>query len=88
MDWFLDLKDLPCTDCGARYPHYVMEWDHLPERGDKTEIIQLVKSGAPKECTLAELAKCELVCANCHKERTYRRIKDRQQKELLSLGAL
>jgi hypothetical protein len=29
------LKDVPCIDCGYRFPWYVMEFDHVPERGKK-----------------------------------------------------
>lgn len=28
------------------------------------------------DTVLKEIAKCELVCSNCHKERTYQRLRD------------
>lgn len=63
-------KDKPCIDCGKRYPYYVMQFDHL--RDKEYHISKLVNANNVKKLE-AELAKCELVCANCHAERTYRR---------------
>lgn len=63
-------KDMPCTDCGIKYPYYVMQFDHL--RDKEYHISTLVNSNNIKKLE-AELAKCEVVCANCHAERTYRR---------------
>jgi hypothetical protein len=61
------LKDEPCADCGVRYPYYVMDFDH---RSDKvTEVSLLVRTSVEK--LMAEAAKCDVVCANCHRERTY-----------------
>jgi hypothetical protein len=56
----------PCTDCGESDP-VVLEFDHLR---DKAFDIggHLVNVGWQK--LLAEIAKCEVVCANCHRRRT------------------
>jgi hypothetical protein len=68
------LKDAPCTDCGGRFPPEAMDWDHLPERAPKIGSVSLlVSQGRPTDVILAEIAKCELVCSNCHRVRTYRR---------------
>jgi len=69
-----EAKDNPCVDCGVIYPFYVMQFDHIA--GDKiTDVSRLVASGSEKKL-LEEIAKCELVCANCHAERTYLRQKN------------
>lgn len=69
--WVISLKDKPCKDCGKKYPHYVMEFDHL---GDKEfSISNGTLRCLSKKRILEEMSKCELVCANCHRERTYRR---------------
>lgn len=67
------VKDVPCTDCGVRYPFYVMQFDHL---GDKTFNIGMQgRNGNVSWAKLSrEVAKCEVVCANCHAERTYQRM--------------
>jgi hypothetical protein len=67
------LKDKPCTDCGVKYPPYVMQWDHISN--DKKYTISSIAS-ASMEKILAEIAKCELVCANCHAIRSYERLLD------------
>lgn len=60
----------PCTDCYGWFNHYQMDFDHV--RGEKK--FNLSQSGARSvKGVLAELKKCELVCANCHRERTYKR---------------
>jgi hypothetical protein len=67
------LKANPCTDCGLSYPYYVMQFDHLDPRTKKYEIRELVVSFHSFSHLLAEIEKCELVCANCHAERTHQR---------------
>lgn len=68
----VELKSNPCTDCGVSYPHYVMQWDHIGT--DKIANVGKLARSASKERVLAEIAKCELVCANCHAERTWQRL--------------
>lgn len=61
-------KNIPCTDCGQWYPHYVMDFDHV--NGKKS--FNVGTFGAiSTERLLAEIAKCDVVCANCHRIRTY-----------------
>ena len=63
----------PCTDCGDCFPYYVMDFDHL---SDKSFAISSYKNNTNSlERVREEIAKCELVCANCHRIRTYKRMK-------------
>ena len=65
-------KNVPCADCGVRYPYWVMHLDHV--RGVKHFCMNTaVNNACSAERLRAEIAKCEAVCANCHAERTYRR---------------
>lgn len=60
----------PCKDCGIKYPHYIMDFDHLnPE--EKSFSIATHNGSKSLKTLLDEIAKCEIVCANCHRERTY-----------------
>ena len=60
----------PCIDCGESDPT-VLEFDHL---GDKLkELSVLAASGASVKALRAEIAKCEVVCCNCHRRRTAHR---------------
>lgn len=70
--WFRSLKkNKPCSDCGMMYPHYVMDWDHLDDK--EFDISWAVSHNWSRARVLREIKKCELVCANCHRERTYGR---------------
>lgn len=72
MEFTTRLKEAtPCTDCGRKYPHYVMEFDHL--RDKHVQVSTLVQRPCSLEMIQDEIAKCEVVCANCHKERTHQR---------------
>lgn len=74
LDYIKGLKKNPCMDCGENYPHYVMEFDHC--RGHKRLNISVMTSmGYSIETLKDEVSKCELVCANCHRERTFSRLR-------------
>lgn len=75
-----EAKDrVPCSDCGVAYRYWVMQHDHVPDRGEKSFTVALTYTGGPRRvrvtrvALLAEIAKCEVVCANCHAERTHSR---------------
>lgn len=70
--WLTAQKLAPCLDCGISYPPHVMDFDHV--RGVKlSSVANMLSRDATKKRAADEIAKCELVCANCHRERTYRR---------------
>lgn len=70
-----EMKDEPCADCGEEYPPYVMDFDHV--NGDKEfAISQAIAPNIPAERIEEEVAKCEVVCANCHRIRTHSRRED------------
>jgi hypothetical protein len=68
-------KTGPCVDCGVTYPDYCMQMDHVPERGVKMFHVnwRTVSSGIAIDELRAEIAKCDLVCSNCHDRRTWLR---------------
>ena len=56
----------PCVDCGETDP-LVLEFDH---RGDKSfEIARGLRDRSWK-AILAEMDRCDVICANCHRRRT------------------
>ena len=65
------LKNVPCVDCGGRFPPECMDFDHV--RGKKLFLVSTARQRSI-ETSLAEIAKCEVVCANCHRIRTKRRV--------------
>jgi len=56
----------PCVDCGERDP-VVLEFDHL--RDKRFDIANRLVS-VKWQTILDEMAKCEVVCSNCHRRRT------------------
>jgi hypothetical protein len=62
------LKNKPCADCKDRFEHWQMDFDHRVQADKKFNISQ---PGARSiKNILEEIAKCDLVCANCHRSRT------------------
>lgn len=72
LEMLKEIKKVPCIDCKMSYPHYVMDFDHLPGSTKVANVTRLLASGSISRF-LAEIEKCEVVCANCHRERTYQR---------------
>ena len=67
----LDAKSRPCADCGISYPTWIMQFDHLKDK--KYHVSQMLSSQYSIKTIKAEVEKCEIVCANCHANRTYQR---------------
>lgn len=66
------LKNKPCADCNQAYPVVCMDFDHINE--DKDRALSILAFGCASLDRLAhEVAKCEVVCSNCHRIRTARR---------------
>ena len=63
-------KDTPCADCHTKYPTCVMDFDHV--RGTKLfNLGDAARRGLGVQTVLAEIAKCDVICANCHRIRTH-----------------
>ncbi len=70
-----------------QFPAVAMDFDHLPEYPKTAAVTGMIigtarytlPDGSTRKYTLeeiaAEIAKCELVCANCHRVRTSKRTK-------------
>lgn len=67
-----------CTDCAQFYPYYVMDFDHVAGE-KKSAVADIIKSSSSRAAVFAEIEKCELVCANCHRIRTHKRRQDTAQ---------
>lgn len=71
--WLDALKvERGCTDCGYSAHPRALDWDHVGT--DKVgDVGRLAHNRIAMPRLLAEIAKCEVVCANCHRIRTWRR---------------
>ena len=78
----LEMKKVPCADCGKRYPHYVMDFDHHEGIGKLGNISNLInRNFLSMEKLRKEIEKCDVVCANCHRIRTFARMKNKREIE-------
>lgn len=81
-------KEVPCSDCGRTFPYYQMEFDH---RDGEKKCFNIADVMGPcrvgKKRLLAEMAKCDVVCVYCHRERTHqRRLRARQERHIEQLA--
>lgn len=67
LDYF---RDHPCVDCGATDPR-ILEFDHR-EGVEKVAAINTLLKTQAWDAMVAEIAKCDVRCANCHRRRTAR----------------
>lgn len=62
-------KAVPCSDCGLEFPYCVMQFDHTRDEKEHriADLAKMVWMGRKSfDVLLAELDKCDVVCANCH----------------------
>lgn len=64
-------EGVPCTDCKQHFPPYCMDFDHLTNK--KCNVSRMANSAYKLDTIKLEIAKCELVCSNCHRIRTFKR---------------
>lgn len=66
-EWFNDYKSgLACEECGQNHPA-TLDFHHLDSDAKDVEVGQLVGYGYGKDLILAEVAKCKVLCSNCHR---------------------
>jgi hypothetical protein len=68
-----ELKNKPCVDCKQMHPWYVMDFDHLSDK--ISSVSAMVGAGLSLSKIKTEIAKCDLVCANCHRIRSHERLR-------------
>ena len=67
-----EFKAKPCLDCKGSFPPECMDFDHRPEEVKVLQVSLMVRYNLEK--MLAEIAKCDLICSNCHRIRTKKRV--------------
>jgi transposase len=60
-----------CADCGENYPYWMLEFDHLKDK--KFTIGQFSSKTVDLDIIKLEIEKCDVVCSNCHRNRTFQR---------------
>ena len=70
-DYINKAKNKPCADCGMKYPFYVMDFDHSNVHDKIREVAYMAARNWSLDKIKDEVQKCEVVCANCHRIRTF-----------------
>lgn len=69
--WFQAYKaTLSCKVCGNS-DHRVLDFHHLDRNAKEFNISNAVITGIGRKRIIEEIAKCECLCANCHRICTY-----------------
>lgn len=65
--WLLEIKkNLCCSRCGETHPA-TLDFHHRVPSDKKYNISAMAHRGISQEKILAEIAKCDVLCANCHR---------------------
>lgn len=63
-----------CMDCKNMYPYWILQFDHRPGTEKLGTIGGNFISLHSFDVVKAEIEKCDVVCANCHADRTHDRL--------------
>lgn len=78
--WWREYKaTMVCTDCGFEGKNniWAMEHDHINPSNKSRVVSRMVSEGRSIDSIKKEIAKCEPVCANCHRKREHIRMMER-----------
>jgi hypothetical protein len=77
-EWFQDLKKtLKCNRC-PETDWRVLDFHHTDPSQKDWEVANMVRSRWSQKRILAEIAKCEVLCSNCHRKEHW---KERHESE-------
>lgn len=69
--WLDDLKRAACCVRCGNSDYRVLEFHHTSPQEKLFNISEATKRGMSIQTIMEELAKCEIICANCHKIEHY-----------------
>jgi len=61
----------PCVDCGRTYPWPVMEFHHREGEEKRGNVSSMMSQSLALKTIQDEINKCDVLCANCHRLRTF-----------------
>ena len=59
-------KNLSCISCGFTH-HVALDFHHVEKKPSNVTVTNLVRDGHSWERIIKEIAKCVVLCANCHR---------------------
>tara|TARA_Y100000034_G_C6804387_1_gene361050 strand:+ start:99 stop:461 length:363 start_codon:yes stop_codon:yes gene_type:complete len=71
LDWYREYKEtLQCQQCGENHPA-TLDFHHRSSEDKDNQVCELVLNNCGMERILAEIEKCDVLCANCHRKLHY-----------------
>lgn len=64
-----EAKSAPCVDCGGEFPPIVMDLHHRDPSTKVAAVSNMVHAAVGVAKLEAEIAKCDVLCSNCHRLR-------------------
>lgn len=68
------VKNVPCMDCKGVFPYFVMDFDHRDPKAKKKGLTSITRLAHSRKTLEDEIAKCDVICANCHRMRTFKHL--------------
>lgn len=66
--WFVEYKSsLSCARCGENHPACI-DFHHRDPAQKIRDVAEMASCSYSKEKILAEVAKCDILCSNCHRK--------------------
>lgn len=78
FEWLDEVKAAPCLDCQRTFPPECMDFDHRDPSTKLFDVSRAAVSGYSLQKVKEEVAKCDLLCACCHRIRTARQQRRRR----------
>jgi|SRR5271157_5348777 len=75
-----EARSKPCHDCEQQHPRWRMELDHR-DPSKKTRCVSEMVGSYTLQQIAREIEKCDAVCANCHRDRTFFRKSEQNAEE-------
>lgn len=70
-EWFRGLKTtLKCESCPETHPA-TLDFHHRDPKEKDLDVTRTIRDGWAKERILKEIAKCKVLCSNCHRKLHY-----------------
>lgn len=85
LEYLAVVKNNKCADCGKFYPPWVMDFDYKDKTLKSNNVAWLRRFHSQSKLK-QEIDKYDLVCANCHRLRTFENIKSNYKKIILKLS--
>lgn len=84
LEFLRELRRVPCADCGCTFEPHQMDFDHRDPPKKSFNVTTGRAMLMSRERLLEEVAKCDVVCANCHAVRTARLAQARGERQRAS----